>query len=152
MTVEQFYVTGTPVPQGSKTSFRHSKTGAVVMVDANPALKAWRATVDATARREWSGRPALDGGVTASLLFYMPRPKGHYGTGRNAGILKPSAPTLMTVKPDVDKLSRAVLDSLSTAGIWTDDCRAWGLAAWKHYADGRPAGVLVTLEWGTLDD
>jgi Holliday junction resolvase RusA-like endonuclease len=56
---------------------------------------------------------------------------------------------VVIVKPDVDKLARAVFDSLTTAGVWTDDCRAYGLAGWKYYADPRPPGVLIQLEWGT---
>jgi Holliday junction resolvase RusA-like endonuclease len=152
MNTAELSVIGTPVPQGSKRAFNHSKTGRVVMVDDNPALAYWRAVVDAVARKAWAGAPALDGAVRVSLTFYLRRPKAHYGTGRNAGILKPNAPAVVTVKPDVDKLTRAVFDSLTTAGVWTDDCRAWDLTAAKLYADPRPPGVSIKLDWGTVND
>lgn len=143
----QFYVTGTPVPQGSKRAFKHVHTGRVVMTDDNPNLEAWRAKVAHVARAEWAGRDPITVPVVASLVFYLPRPKSHYGTGRNAGILKDSAPLLPAVKPDLDKLVRSVFDSLTTAGVWKDDALCWGESAWKNYADARPPGLALTLEW-----
>ena len=138
-------VDGVPVPQGSKRAFRHSKTGRVVMVDDNPALAAWRYLLAVRAATGW-GRPPLAGPVAADLRFYLPRPRGHYGTGRNMGALLPSAPALPGVKPDLDKLCRAVFDALTVAGVWAEDSRAVDLTAKKRYADGRPPGVLVTLD------
>jgi Holliday junction resolvase RusA-like endonuclease len=144
----QFHALGVPVPQGSKKAFKHRHTGRVVMTDDNPNLAAWRDTVAYAARAAWAGRAPLTAPVTASLVFYLPRPASHYGTGRNAGILKASAPLHPTVKPDLDKLVRAVFDSLTTAGVWKDDALCWGESAWKNYADGRPPGLVLTLEWG----
>jgi Holliday junction resolvase RusA-like endonuclease len=144
-------VNGTPVPQGSKKAFRHSRTGRVVMMDDNPNLAAWRANVTAKARGAWGvDRPPLDAPVIATALFYLPRPKGHYGTGRNAGILKDSAPLYPTVKPDLDKLVRAVFDSLKDAGVWRDDALCIGLGgSAKFYADAVEPGLTLTLDWGT---
>lgn len=142
-------VNGVPVPQGSKTAFRHSKTGRVVMMDANKNLGDWRAKVTAKAREAWGvDRPPLDLPVSASIQFYLPRPKGHYGTGRNAGILKPTAPLFPAVKPDVDKLIRSVFDSLTMGGVWKDDALCWNVAASKLYADATFPGVSLTLDWG----
>ena len=143
-------VNGVPVPQGSKTAFRHSKTGRVVMVDANKNLADWRALVTARARSAWGvDREALDVNVTASMVFYLPRPKSHYGTGRNAGVLKDSAPLVPGVKPDLDKLIRSIFDSLTGAGVWRDDALCWGVSAYKQYADATVPGVSMTLDWGT---
>lgn len=140
------YVAGVPVPQGSKRAFPHYRTGRVVMVDDNSNLAGWRDAVTAAASVEWGGAPALAVPVWASLSFYLPRPAGHFGTGRNAGTLRPSAPTWPGVKPDLDKLVRAVFDSLTAAGVWTDDARCVGVSAWKFYADGRAPGVALTVE------
>jgi Holliday junction resolvase RusA-like endonuclease len=142
-------VAGVPVPQGSKRAFRHSKTGRVVMVDDNPALAAWRDLVAVKARAAWAGRAPLVVPVRASLAFYLPRPAGHFGTGRNAGRLKDSAPFWPAVKPDLDKLTRAVFDALETAGVWGNDSRCCWVSASKNYAD--PDAVLgpglgLTLE------
>jgi Holliday junction resolvase RusA-like endonuclease len=147
VTAQPFHaeVLGLPIPQGSKKAFRHAATGRVVMVDANAKLADWRALVDAEARRALAGRDPFIRPCKASLGFYLPRPAGHYGTGRNAGILRPSAPRWPGVKPDVDKLIRAAFDSLKTAGVWRDDALCCGLSAWKVYADTRPVGLVLTV-------
>jgi Holliday junction resolvase RusA-like endonuclease len=139
-------VPGVPVPQGSKRAFRHSKTGKVVMIDDNINLSAWRQVVTLRTRRAWGLRPPQTGAVAVQLIFRLPRPEGHMGTGRNAGTRKPSSPLLPAVKPDLDKLIRAVLDSLTNAGVWEDDGRVVSLACWKFYADhGRRPGVHITV-------
>lgn len=139
------HVPGVPIPQGSKKAFRHSKTGNVVVLDDNEKLAAWRETVAFHARRAWAGRDPLSGPVVASMVFYLPRPAGHYGTGRNAGRLKESAPLWPAVKPDLDKLERAIFDSLEAAGIWRNDSVCCGVSAWKDYADDQEPGVLLSL-------
>lgn len=139
-------VEGVPVPQGSKRLGRNRATGRAVLLDDNPALAAWRAHVSLRARLEWAGRAPIAGPVSIWADFYLPRPKSHYGTGRNAGKLKDSAPRWPTVKPDVDKLARAVLDSLTVAGVWGDDAQVVGLSGFKHYAGPlRPAGVSFQI-------
>jgi Holliday junction resolvase RusA-like endonuclease len=141
----QVDVLGLPVPQGSKRAFRHARTGRVVMVDDNPSLTDWRATLAGQARKAMAGSDPFTRPVRASLGFYLPRPTGHYGTGRNAGTLRPSAPDWPGVKPDLDKLIRAVFDALTVAGVWRDDALCCGLSAWKAYADARPVGLALTV-------
>jgi crossover junction endodeoxyribonuclease RusA len=139
----RFTVRGLPAPQGSK---RH--VGGGRMVESSKAVGPWREAVRAETQREmtWLGR-ALLGGIVVTLSFYLPRPKGHYGTGRNAGQLKASAPTCPAVAPDLDKLIRAVLDGLTEGGAWRDDGQVVSIAAGKFYADDRVApGVLIELE------
>lgn len=138
-------VDGVPVPQGSKKLGLNRATGRAVLLDDNAALAGWRYLLALRARQGW-GKSPWAGPVAADLRFYLPRPASHYGTGRNAGIVKASAPAVPGVKPDLDKLVRAVFDSLTVAGVWADDSRVVDLAARKRYADGRPPGVLVTLE------
>lgn len=62
----------------------------------------------------------LDCPLQVDLWFYMPRPKGHYGTGRNEGKLKDWAPTMHTKKPDIDNLRKLVMDAM-TGIFWRDD-------------------------------
>ena len=78
--------------------------------------------------------------------FRLPRPKGHYGTGRNAGLLKPSAPWYPAGRPDLDKLLRSTLDALGEAGIWGDDAQVVTIAASKHYtSDYEPPGATIRV-------
>ena len=144
-------VPGIPVPQGSKKAFKHAHTNRVVMLDDNANLAAWRATVAHHARVAWAGAPPITGPVVASLGFYLPRPKGHYRTGKFAGFLKDSAPLLPGVKPDLDKLIRSVFDSLSTAGVWKDDALCWNVSAHKCYADAREPGLVLNLSWEAVN-
>jgi Holliday junction resolvase RusA-like endonuclease len=53
--------------------------------------------------------------------FYVKRPKGHYGTGRNAGVLKGRAPEYPTGKPDLSNLVKMVEDCLVLARVMPDD-------------------------------
>jgi len=80
------------------------------------------------------------------MVFVLNRPKAHYGTGKNARMLKPSAPTEPTVKPDLIKMARAVEDAMSGI-VYKDDsqvCKYRNLE--KRYAlDGEVEGVYVTV-------
>lgn len=132
-------VAGTPAPQGSK---RH--VGGGRMVEASKRVPAWREAVRhntelAAERHEWI--PA-DGAVTVTVVFTMPRPRGHYGTGRNAQRLRNAAPAEPLGPPDLDKLARATLDGLTDSGTITDDARVTHLTAVKCY----PGGDLDALD------
>lgn len=52
--------------------------------------------------------------------FIFSRPKSHLGTGRNAGILKKSAPKYHTIKPDIDNLVKFALDVLNKHAFHDD--------------------------------
>ena len=71
--------------------------------------------------------------MLVKIGVYFPRPKSHYGTGRNSDKLKPSAPAFHTKKPDSDNCAKFVFDALN--GIfWTDDSYICGLDIMKHYS------------------
>lgn len=91
-----------------------------VLDDKQDELDAWRATIGYTARATMRSRPLLDGLCVAEFVFYIPRPKAHYGTGRNERLLKESMPAAPGKRPDVLKLARAVEDAL-TGIVYVDD-------------------------------
>lgn len=138
-----FYVPGTPAPQGSK---RHVGNG--VMVESSKAVKPWRqdvtaAAIDAATTAGWE---TATGPVGLRLTFYLRRPRSHYGTGRNADQVKPSAPEYPATKPDLDKLQRSTLDALTTAGVLADDARVVLIDAAKVYATASmPTGARVEV-------
>lgn len=136
------FIPGTPVPQGSK---RWLPNGG--MIEANKGLRPWRATVASYLLAATHGDESmpLDGPVTVSMLFVFTRPKAHYGTGRNAGMLKPNAPQRMMRTPDIDKLVRAIADGITDAGVWRDDSQMTDLYATKRY--GEKPGVTVEMRW-----
>lgn len=126
----EFFVAGTPVPQGSKTIGRNGSK--VWLRDANAnALHAWRNRVAAEADLAVT----YDVPVEVALRFILPSPK------------RPRW-TVPAVKPDLDKLVRAVLDGLVAGGLLSDDSRVVRLAADKKYAVAGETGVIVIVrEW-----
>jgi Holliday junction resolvase RusA-like endonuclease len=60
--------------------------------------------------------------VSMSIRAHVKRPKGHYGTGRNAGKLTPkySEVSWCPFKPDIDNYFKLIADALS-GWAWADD-------------------------------
>lgn len=128
-TVLTFALLGLPIAQGSKSFKGVSRSGRAIMVESAKGLKPWRANVHTVIRAAIGRHPAppagwpLLGPLAVDLCFTMPRPKSAPKTRR----------TWPVVKPDVDKVARAVLDSGTTAGLWGDDSQVVDLHAWKVY-------------------
>jgi Holliday junction resolvase RusA-like endonuclease len=116
-----FFVPGTPRPGGSKRAFTNKKTGKAMIVDACKKNPEWRADVKDFAMRVHTGA-LLDGPLYLEVIFYVQRPKGHFGSGKNASVLKQGAPVFPTPKPDCTKLVRALEDAL-TGVVWKDDAQ-----------------------------
>jgi Holliday junction resolvase RusA-like endonuclease len=140
MTTYTIHVRGLPRPQGSMRLHQLPSGKAVARYPA--AVYQWRAQVQqAVAEREL---PPIFGPVELRLGFDLPRPLGHFGTGRNLHTVKPSAPMWPGVMPDLDKLTRAVMDAITDAGLWKDDGQVCSLRAAKRYVTSVP-GVLITV-------
>jgi Holliday junction resolvase RusA-like endonuclease len=130
----KFTVHGDPATAGSKAAFVYKdKRGKhrAAMAPASKKTKPWMQQVAQTARSEYDG-PVLTEPVSYRMVFYFQRPKSHFGTGRNAGKLKDSAPNFHTKKPDAFKLARAVEDAL-TGIIWRDDSQCCEIYVEKKY-------------------
>lgn len=135
-----FEVFGLPKPAGSKRAF--VRGGRAIVTDDCAGGRDWKQQVAAAARSEL-GEPLLDGPLELRVVFWLPRPKGHYGTGRNAEQVKASAPDHPAVKPDVLKLARAVEDAL-TGVLWRDDAQIVSERLHKRYTTGS-ARTVVTV-------
>jgi Holliday junction resolvase RusA-like endonuclease len=129
-------VLGVPVPQGSKRVF-----GGHLVDVRHKELREWRSLV---AHSIGLGT-VITGPVHVKLDFFLIRPRGHFGTGRNEHKLKPSAPAYPKSKPDLDKLVRACLDAM-TGMVYTDDSQVVALSVTKRYADDRQPGVHIEVE------
>jgi Holliday junction resolvase RusA-like endonuclease len=100
-------VPGRPAPQGSK------KTGSAgQLLEQSPYLPAWRQAIKRGVYERYKvlgvkpdDLPLLRGPVAFGATFYMP------------GGQRVDSP------PDLDKLLRAVWDSLTAARVWEDDGR-----------------------------
>lgn len=134
MSAVSFTIPGVPQQQGSKVFSRNGYG-----YEANKNLKPWRATA-LTVIREAKGDtdgPVFTGPVQVTMVAFFPRPKAHYGTGGNSGVVKASAPSWHSSAPDADKLARALGDALTQAGLILDDrlIVAWDIS--KVYGDPR---------------
>jgi crossover junction endodeoxyribonuclease RusA len=136
----EFFVPGTPQPGGSKRAF--VVNGRAVVTEDAKRNRPWRNEVASRATDAHRGDP-LEGPLALSVTFSMPRPKGHYGTGRNAAALKPNAPRWHTSRPDRTKLLRALEDAL-TGILWRDDAQVVAGEVRKLY--GRKPGAYVLVE------
>lgn len=130
-------VNGNPAPQGSKT---RNRAGAVY--ESSKAVGPWREAIRAETQR--AAEAPIAGPVAVLIGFRLRRPRDHYGAGRNASVLRPSAPAYPAGPPDVDKLARAVLDGLTAGGAFGDDGQVVTLACAKAYAEIPGADIEVT--------
>jgi Holliday junction resolvase RusA-like endonuclease len=134
------------VAQGSKIAGR-SKSGRTYVRESNAhALDAWRhAVMDAALAAVGLDTPlplVAEGPVALHVVFTFTRPRAHFGTGRNARQLKPSAPWYVHGRPDADKLLRAVGDAL-TGVAWRDDGQVASVRVAKVYGPLAQAWVEV---------
>lgn len=137
-----FFVPGIPKPGGSKVAGFNKTTGKGFVRPANKYTKGWMQTVAYFAHKEYDGE-ILTGPIRLILTFVMPRPKNHYGTGRNANVLKSTAPFWHTKTPDRTKLMRSTEDALKGI-IWKDDSQVCTGGCDKMY--GEKTGVLIYIE------
>jgi len=141
-----FRVPGIPATAGSKKPFLYrGKDGKqhASMAPDNKRQKPWMNQVALFASQVYRD-PPMTGAVTLVIEFTFSRPKSHFGTGKNADVLKPSYAKYMTKKPDVSKMVRAVEDAL-TGIVWKDDSQVISLDASKRYGD-RPGAAITIWE------
>ena len=140
-----FRIKGVPGAQGSKTVSRWG-----TLRESSAKVAPWRQAVMWTTENEYHYPPIIDP-VCVEITFFFARPKGHYGTGKNAEKLKPSAPEHCTscANGDLDKLVRGLLDPLTVkcgGNVLKDDSQVVRLRAEKRYACAdESAGALVRL-------
>jgi Holliday junction resolvase RusA-like endonuclease len=122
-------VTGNPASQGSHAIMY----GRIVQVNSSKH-KAWRKAIVqeaiATLPDDWQ---PIDEPCELIVNFYLPKPKT---VDRQ----------LPSVSPDLDKLIRAVGDSLTDSGVVIDDSRIVRISARKLYAEGIAPGATIQVK------
>jgi Holliday junction resolvase RusA-like endonuclease len=91
---------------------------------------------EGTIQQAWkdAGHPKLFGPLSVDISAFMRRPKDHYGSGRNAAVVVRSAPTWPTARPDIDNLTKTVLDALNGVA-WADDSQIVMVNCMKRYVN-----------------
>lgn len=146
----RFDVLGTPAPKGSGRAMLIGGKARFIAGGSAPNarnLRSWDTAVQQAAWDAHARSPATSGPVfvatpvRVTIEFRMRRPAGHWGKRG----LRPAAPLFPAVKPDIDKLARATLDSL-TGSIFDDDSRIVALAVTKVWAEPGNEGATITVE------
>lgn len=132
-------VSGSPAPQGSKVQTRYGG-----LREASKKVGPWRNAVRTEV--QFVMDEPMVGSVAVAISFRLPRPKGHYGTGKNLGRLRDSAPIFPTTVPDIDKLIRSTLDGMTEGGAFRDDSQVVSVYAIKTYCSQDQApGATITI-------
>lgn len=120
------------------------------MREASAYVGEWRQDVAAAAARQYQG-PPLGGPLSLEIEFRFPRPKSHFGTGRNATVLRADAPEFVVSRKygDLSKLIRSTEDAISATsgyGVVEDDGLFAVVSAAKVYASAaKPVGAVVRV-------
>ncbi len=132
--VVRFEVAGDPVPQGSMRAF--ARRGRAVVTHSAPArLADWRQAIGWAAREAQRGPGLLAGAVAVRATFRLQRP----------GSVPPRKRPHPSVRPDLDKLARSLLDALSGVVIG-DDAQVCRLEVVKVYCTpGEAPGASVEV-------
>lgn len=123
-----FTVYGIPAPQGSKRVF--VVQGRAVLTEDSKKSAPWRDSVAAAAVEAMDGRLPFDGPIELLVTFVFVRPKS-------------SKRKYPTVRPDGDKLIRAVADGLTAGGVYRDDAQVTDWWFRKRYGDHAHAEITV---------
>lgn len=148
----EFFAAGTPVAQPRVRARAVPGKGggkARAHMYTPGSADEWKAAVRDTADL-FAPAVALDGALHLTLIFHIPRPKNHYGTGRNAAVLRADAPKKHTGKPDVDNLAKAVMDAL--LGVWGDDCQVDRLYVAKDWCAPDSGGCFITIDPSPIEE
>lgn len=142
-----FRVPGAAQPRGSKRGFAvqtaNGKT-RIAMVDSCKKSGEWMDRVSVFAAKACNGNP-LDGPVSLWVYCYFARPQSHYGTGKNAGVVKDSAPQHKTTTPDCSKLLRGIEDAL-TGIAYKDDRQIRDTHCYKFWSETGLDFVDISIE------
>jgi Holliday junction resolvase RusA-like endonuclease len=141
--IASFFVEGKPHPQGSKTPV--FRGGKIILIEGKgngtQLHKKWREAVSCTTEEymKQNGIEEHSGIVRVELRFKIEKPKSKHKRVR-----------AVSVRPDIDKLARAVLDGITSLkeshGIIPDDSHVVQLYAEKFYAyDGEATGVQIDI-------
>ena len=87
---------------------------------------------------KYKPKTPLQGNIFLKVIFYMPRPKHHYRTGKYAHLLKDSFKDVVyhSIKPDLDNLVKMIADIIQPQMI-CDDSQICVLQAEKVYGKQR---------------
>jgi Holliday junction resolvase RusA-like endonuclease len=129
-----------PIMKGSKAKGTQEFTGKIAMVSADAKLPVWREAVRKAARASVGQYADLAefpyrGPLSVEITFSVNRPKR----------VPPERCGWPSVKPDLDKYERAILDALTISGVIIDDGQFVQTHPTKIYNVLPAPGVIVEV-------
>jgi len=125
-------------PKGQPRPRAFARGGKARVYDPGTA-EGWKGSIALAARDHLPPCP-IDSPVRVAVTFFFPRP---------ARLLRKRDPDCTiphTAKPDSDNAAKAVLDCLTSIGMWRDDALVCSLIAEKNYAArGQASGALIQI-------
>jgi len=137
----EFFVPGVAKPKGTLISGVR-KDGRRFQRSLDKGHSDWKARVSVAAEAAMDGDEMTEGPVRLYLTFLSVRPKKHFYTGKRSKVMRDDAPPIPTAKPDVDKLTRMILDAL-TSIVYKDDAQVSCALIKKRYADAPGLKVVA---------
>lgn len=135
-----FAVHGDPVAQPRHKIATRGKFARAYIQKDHP-IHGYKQAVQLAAKVAMGGRAPVESAVEVAIVFCFARPKSHTKAQR--------LDDRHTQKPDLDNLTKAVLDALN--GIcWTDDSQAFRLRPEKKWASEAKTIIAIDTE-PTLD-
>lgn len=136
-------IPGIPIAQPRVKATAFGSHARVYTPNKNGVLE-YKATIRMVAKEAFTCE-LLNGPVRVNCEFVFPRPADHYGTGRNAGAIKASAPIYHTSLRDRDNLDKAVLDALSGVVLSNDKCVCDGRITKRYVMTGEQPHTKITI-------
>jgi Holliday junction resolvase RusA-like endonuclease len=138
-----FFVEGEPIARPRQRHGIHYRNGGKPYIQsytsADHAVHSWKQSIYWQYKRQKVSRIET-GPLIVDIDFFFSRPKSKQGAGC------PEQAYLHDVKPDRDNLDKAVLDALTKAGAWKDDCKVAGGRIMKYWvAKGGEPGAKITI-------
>lgn len=126
-------------PKGQPRPRAFSRGGKARVYDPGTA-EGWKSAI-AEGFRKWLPPSPLAGRVSVEIKAAFARPKGHWK--KDGRTLAKGAPLDHVQKPDADNMAKAVLDALTTIGMWQDDAQVNPLIVSRSWAAAGEASVTL---------
>ena len=136
-------VLGNPKPQARHRTYTKGRDGRPLPypLQVDPSAKDKKNLRQVV--QDQAPETPLDCPLKVVIQFFFPYRKGDFGTGRNEGVLKESAPAWHTTRPDCDNCIKMVLDALNGV-FWRDDTVICKLETEKKYSLNPRTEIFIT--------
>ena len=131
-----FTISGDPVAQPRHKITTRGKFARAYIPKDHP-IHGYKQEVQLAAKVAMAGKDPVEGAVEVAIVFCFARPKSHTKAQR--------LDDRHTQKPDLDNLTKAVLDALNGV-CWADDSQAFRLRPEKKWASEAKTIIAIDID------